>query len=312
MTTTDTPHTDIAFNQRLRVVFDDLQKTFGDVALRQGITFEELGQAITYVTKLVASGEFPLATIQLLANRTMEVSYGRAYAHPEKDGASTWMATGPAYVPGAPQIGNPGVLPMAPDEPGETLIVSGTVRSTSGKPLPGAVIDLWQTTANGQYSGLTPEQAGPLDGLDVVGFDLPKYHLRGKIVTDAEGRYEYRTVVPGEEASAVPGSLLDNLLLMLGRANSRARHIHAHITHDDHHMLTHQIHFDGDPLVDIVTEGAIAREMIHKTELHEDPSEWEARGLTGPYRTLTCDYTLRPIGFDEVKDPYHLEGFWKQ
>ncbi|MET9850455.1 hypothetical protein [Streptomyces ossamyceticus] len=94
----------------------------------------------------------------------MEVSHGRAYAHPEKDGASTWMATGPAYVPGAPRIDNPGVLPMAPDEPGETLLVSGTVRSTSGKPLPGAVIDLWQTTADGRHSGLTPEQAGPLEG----------------------------------------------------------------------------------------------------------------------------------------------------
>ncbi|MFF0012780.1 hypothetical protein [Streptomyces sp. NPDC005374] len=91
----------------------------------------------------------------------MEVSYGRAYAHPAKDGASTWMATGPAYVTGAPEIDNPGVLPMAPDEPGATLLVSGTVRSTSGKPLPGAVIDLWQTTADGRYVGLTPEQAGP-------------------------------------------------------------------------------------------------------------------------------------------------------
>ncbi|MEU0946253.1 catechol 1,2-dioxygenase [Streptomyces canus] len=312
MTTTDTPHTDIAFNQRLRVVFDDLQKTFGDLAFRQGITFEELGQAITYVAKLVESGEFPLAAISLVGISPMEVSYGRAYAHPEKDGASTWIPTGPAYVPGAPEIDNPGVLPMAPDEPGETLLVSGTVRSTSGKPLPGAVIDLWQTTADGRYAGLTPEQAGPLEGLDVVDFDLPKYHLRGKIVADAEGHYEYRTVLPGVETAAVPGSLFDGLLLMLGRANSRARHIHAHITHDDHHMLTHQIHFDGDPLVDTVSEGAIARELIHKTELHDDPAEWEARGLTGPYRTLTCDYTLRPIGFDEVNDPYQLEGFWEQ
>ncbi|WP_330350902.1 dioxygenase family protein [Streptomyces sp. NBC_00582] len=267
-------------------MFDDLQKTFGDVALRQGITFEELGQAITYVQKLVASGEFPLATTMLLINRTMEVSHGRAYAHPEKDGASTWMATGPAYVPGAPEIDNPGVLPMAPDEPGDTLFVSGVVRSTSGKPPPGAVIDLWQTTADGRYAGLTPEQAGLLEGLDVVDFDLPKYHLRGNIVAYAEGRYEYRTVLPGVESAAVPGSLLDDLLHMLGRDNSRARHIHAHVTREDHHMLTHQIHFDGDPLVDTVSEGAIARELIHETELHENVAAWEARGLTGPHRTL--------------------------
>ncbi|MGW0704445.1 dioxygenase family protein [Streptomyces sp. NPDC002643] len=312
MTTTDTPHTDIEFNKRLRVVFDDLQKAFGDIAIRHGITHDELGRAIGYVTKLVESGDFMLATTLLIATRPLEASYGRAYANPEKDGASTWMATGPAYVPGAPEIDNPGALPMTPDEPGETLFVSGVVRSTSGKPLPGAVIDLWQTDAHGRYAGLTPEQAGPLEGLDVVDFDLPKYNLRGKIVADAEGRYEYRTVVPGVEAAAVPGSPLDDLLHMLGRANSRARHIHAYVTHDDHHMLTHQIHFEGDPLVDTVSEGAIARDLIHKAELHDDPAEWEARGLTAPYRTLTCDYVLRPIGFDEVKDPYVLEGFWKQ
>lgn len=46
-------------------MFDDLQKAFGDVALRHGITYEELGQAITYVTKLVGSGDFLLATTLL-------------------------------------------------------------------------------------------------------------------------------------------------------------------------------------------------------------------------------------------------------
>ena len=38
-------------------MFDDLQKAFGDVALRHGITHEELGQAITYVTKLVGADD---------------------------------------------------------------------------------------------------------------------------------------------------------------------------------------------------------------------------------------------------------------
>ncbi|MER6079036.1 hypothetical protein [Streptomyces sp. NPDC001833] len=57
---------------------------------------------------------------------------------------------------------------------------------------------------------------------------------------------------------------------------------------------------------------SIARELIHKTELPNALAEWEARGLAAPYRTLTCDYALRPIGFDEVKDSYVLAGFWKQ
>ena len=45
----------------------------------------------------------------------------------------------------------------------------------------------------------------------MVDFYLPKYHLRGKIVADAQGRYEYRTVVPGVEPAAVPVGRLDDL-----------------------------------------------------------------------------------------------------
>ncbi len=156
------------------------------------------------------------------------------------------------------------------------------------------MIDLWQTTADGRYAGLTPEQAGPLEGLDVVDFDLPKYHLRGRSSRMPRAATSTGPSCRGLEPAAAPGSLLDDLLHMLGRANSRARHIHAYVTHEDHHMLTHQIHFDGDPLVYTVSEGAIARELIHKTELHEDVAAWEARGPTGPYRTLTCDRRRTP------------------
>lgn len=92
----------------------------------------------------------------------------------------------------------------------------------------------------------------------------------------------------------------------------RAARFDALVGHEDHHLLTHQIHFEGDELVDAVVEGSIRHATIFATELHDDPADWQARGLTAPYRTLTCDYVLRPIGFDEVRDPYMLEGFWKQ
>lgn len=187
------------------VVFDDLQKAFGDVAPRHGITHEELGQAITYVQKLVESGDFLLATTLLVANRPIAVSYGRAYARPEKDGASTWMATGPAYVPGAPEIDNPGVLPMAPDEPGDTLFVSGVVRSTAGK----------AADRRGDRS-LADHRRRPVRGSDARAGGTPggprRRRLRPaeipparQIVTDAEGRYEYRTVVPGVGARGSAG-----------------------------------------------------------------------------------------------------------
>ncbi|MEU0946271.1 hypothetical protein ABZ379_26425 [Streptomyces canus] len=109
--------------------------------------------------------------------------------------------------------------------------------------------------------------------LGVVDFDLPRYHLRGKIVTDAEGRYEYRTVVPGLESATPPGGHLETFLHMLGRDTSRARHIHAYVSREGHHRLTHQVHFDDDPVADTVSEGPLRRSLIYASVKHSDPAE---------------------------------------
>jgi catechol 1,2-dioxygenase len=295
-------------NDRLRVVFDDLQRAVADVTVKHAVTESELNSIVQWIVKAVEAGELPLAAIMLFGYPVQEANYGKAYANHEKDGASPWTAAGPAYLPGAPHIDNPGVLPMAPDEPGDVLFVSGVVRSISGEPLAGALLDLWQTNHAGHYSGLTPETAGPLH--EIVDLELPPHILRGKIVTDEAGRYEYRTVVPGLERLADPGSMIDSLMVELGRVNERPRHIHSFVSREGYHMLTHQIHFEGDPRVDHVAEGAVPTETVLRAQLHDDPADYTARGLAAPYRTLTCNYVLRPVGSGAAADPAHVDGYW--
>lgn len=217
-----------------------------------------------------------------------------AYANPDKDGATAWVPRGPAYVPGAPLLDPPYVLAQRPDEPGETLFVSGTVRSTTGEPIAGALLDIWLTDAEGHYSNLTREMLGPA-GAHIDG-SLPTYNLRGRLTTDEHGHFEYRAVVPGIEEVGVPaGGPLERLVKALDRVGVRPRHIHAIVSHKGFHTLTHQIHFDGDPNVECVIEGAVAHSTVLKSELHGDPADFKERGLDKPYRTLTCDYVLRPV-----------------
>jgi protocatechuate 3,4-dioxygenase beta subunit len=71
-----------------------------------------------------------------------------------------------------------------PDEPGEPLIVSGTVRDTDGKPIAGALIYVFHADAKGYY---TPARA----------MDEPNARLFGYMKTGADGRYEFRTIRPG-------------------------------------------------------------------------------------------------------------------
>lgn len=80
---------------------------------------------------------------------------------------------GPYFRLGAPMRSN--LL-----EPGDKpeLVLSGRVLTTRGKPIPNAIVNVWSSDAAGNY--------------DMLGH---RYH--GYVVTDAEGRYEFTTIVPG-------------------------------------------------------------------------------------------------------------------
>jgi protocatechuate 3,4-dioxygenase beta subunit len=80
---------------------------------------------------------------------------------------------GPYFRLGAPMRSN--LL-----EPGDKpeLVLSGRVLNERGTPIPGAIVNLWSSDAAGNY--------------DMIGY---RYH--GYQVTDAQGRYEFTTIVPG-------------------------------------------------------------------------------------------------------------------
>nr|WP_276591831.1 hypothetical protein [Sphingomicrobium nitratireducens] len=77
---------------------------------------------------------------------------------------------------------------MAPaGEPGETLVIEGTVFDPSGtRPVPGVVIYAYQTDAEGLYSRGTDEN------------EWSRRHglLRGWVRTDEQGRYRFETIKP--------------------------------------------------------------------------------------------------------------------
>ncbi len=73
---------------------------------------------------------------------------------------------------------------VSDQEPGEPLIVAGTIYSPDGKkPLPGITLYVYQTDATGRYS--------------TTGGDNRGTRIHGVMRTNAEGRYEFRTIKPG-------------------------------------------------------------------------------------------------------------------
>jgi protocatechuate 3,4-dioxygenase beta subunit len=72
---------------------------------------------------------------------------------------------------------------------GERIIVSGRVLDENGRPVPHTLVEIWQANAAGRYRHDRDQHNAPLD---------PNFTGCGHTLTDAEGRYKFVTIRPGE------------------------------------------------------------------------------------------------------------------
>ncbi len=71
---------------------------------------------------------------------------------------------------------------------GERIIVTGHVMDSAGRPVPGALLEIWQANAAGRYAHLGDQHPAPLD---------PGFTGAGRCLTDEQGRYQFITIKPG-------------------------------------------------------------------------------------------------------------------
>jgi protocatechuate 3,4-dioxygenase, beta subunit len=111
---------------------------------------------------------------------------------------------------------------------GERIIVTGRVLDHGGRPVRGALVEIWQTNAAGRYVHLRDQHPAPLD---------PNFTGAGRCLTDADGRYRFVTIKPG----AYPWRNHHNAW--------RPAHIHFSVfgTAFTQRLIT-QMYFPGDPL----------------------------------------------------------------
>ena len=105
-------------------------------------------------------------------------------------------------------------------EPGEPLIVSGTIFAPDGRtPLEGISLFVYQTDATGVYT--------------TSGGDNRNTRIHGSMRSNAEGRYEFRTIKPG----SYPGS-------------RNPAHIHAYVSGPGYpEYWIDEYHFNDDPFI---------------------------------------------------------------
>jgi protocatechuate 3,4-dioxygenase, beta subunit len=142
-----------------------------------------------------------------------------------------WLTevTGPLLGPGRVTAEDADLTAGHAGEPlGERIILTGRVLDSDGRPVPDALVEIWQANGAGRYAHAVDDHPAPLD---------PNFTGAGRCVTDSAGRYRFVTIKPG----AYPWRNHHNAW--------RPAHIHFSLFGRAFtQRLVTQMYFPGDPL----------------------------------------------------------------
>jgi len=153
---------------------------------------------------------------------------------------------GPFFREGAPHLDNGASLVRSPT-PGPRLSFKGYVKDLDGKPVPGALVDVWHSSPVGLYENQDPAQA--------------EMNLRGNFTTDAQGAFWFTSVKPA--GYPVPMDGPNGVLLGAQRRhNMRPAHLHFLIEKPGYKTIASQVYDPEDPHLETDSQFGVTRALI--------------------------------------------------
>ncbi|TAQ91107.1 hypothetical protein B7494_g538 [Chlorociboria aeruginascens] len=202
---------------------------------------------------------------------------------------------GPFWSPRAPFRELGGTIIQDPAPNGKVTLMHGVVRDLiTKKPIPNAVVDIWQASSNGKYDFQDPE-------------NQTDNNLRGKFRTDSEGKYWFYCLKPTAYSLPTDGPA-GVLLKLLDRHPMRPAHIHLmvqspfspyliphlispQISNEAYKSVTTQIYPNDDPYLTTDTVFAVKDDLVV-----------DFKPLSGD-KTATLD-----LEYNIILAPKHFQG----
>jgi hydroxyquinol 1,2-dioxygenase len=155
----------------------------------------------------------------------------------------------------------------------------GRITDVDGKPLAGALLDVWSGDGDGKY--------------DVQLSAEPTMKARGRLRTDAEGRYWFWSIRPNYYPVPDDGPVGD-MLRATGRNINRPGHIHMMVSADGHVPLTTHIFVAGSPFIDEDVVFGKRDSLVVDFEAHPPGRAVDGREMKLPYHSASFDFRLAP------------------
>jgi hydroxyquinol 1,2-dioxygenase len=188
---------------------------------------------------------------------------------------------GPFFLEGSPDIGLGGDL--AGGAVGEPCWVEGRITDTDGRPVPGALVEVWEADADGRYD---------------VQYDDDRVAGRGHLHADAHGRYAFWAVTPTPYPIPDDGPV-GRLLRATGRSPMRASHLHLMVVADSYRTVVTHVFPRGDAYLDSDSVFGVRESLVVdvRRQLPGTPTP-DGRHLAGPWSRIDFDVVLAPGGTD--------------
>lgn len=265
---------DGAENERLRLVVGKLVTHLHAFAREVGLTHAEWKATIDFLHAAgkISDGrrnEFILLSDVLGLSALTDLINSAS-------GATEASELGPFYAEGSRLL--PVGADLIKDNQGDRVLLRGRVLDTGGRPIPGAMLDFWQAAANGLYPEQDPQQA--------------PHNLRGKMLTDAEGRYALRTVRPAPYT--VPGDgPVGALLRAGGRTAWRPGHFHFIVKADGYVPLVTELFGIDDPYIDRDAVFGVRASLAVPFMRQKSAEVAAPYTIEPPFYTVDFDFRLR-------------------
>ncbi len=274
-------------NPRLKSIILRILQDSARIIEDLDITEDEFWKSVDYLNRLGGRSEAGLLVAGLGIEHFIDLLQDAKDEQAGQTGGTPRTIEGPLYVAGAPVYEGLARMDDGSEEGVATVMfLEGQVFDLSGQPLAGATVDLWHANTKGTYSFFDQSQS--------------EYNLRRRIITDAQGRYRARSIVPSGYGCDPQGPTQE-CLDQLGRHGQRPAHVHFFISAPGHRHLTTQINLSGDKYLWDDFAYATRDGLVGEVQFRDDG----ARGVAVRYAELRFDFQLQQAGAPAAEQRSH-------
>ena len=198
--------------------------------------------------------------------------------HPTHGESTDSTVLGPFYWEGAPQL--PLGSNLGEGVKGEPAFYSGRVLSADGTPLANAVLDIWSGDGDGVYDMQVAESG---------------MKARGRIRTDKDGHYWFRSIKPTFYPVPTDGPV-GRMLRKMGRHPNRPGHLHVIVSAPEHLPVTTHLFVADSNYLDSDAVFGTKESLVVQFERHPAGVAPDGSHVETPFYTVEYEFRLSKSG----------------